>query len=137
MQSRGRRERQGHWPHLHNPILCTHLPASSNMSTYLDFIIISVKIQSNALFAARAPPASSQSRRRPMGVFEPHIGQQPPSLRLALPRLRGRRGRRFCSQLAAWLVGWPGRYHLISHKCMESGLGIWHLRKTKTNHLRG
>ena len=78
--------------------------------------------------AARAPPTSSQSRRRPMGVFEPHIGQQPPSLRLALPRLRGRRGRRFCNQLAAWLVGWPGRYHLISHKCMESGLGIWHLR---------
>ena len=72
-----------------------------------------------------------------MGVFEPHVGQQPPSLRLALPRLRGRRGRRFCNQLAAWLVGWPGRYHLISHKCMESGLGIWHLRKTKTNHLRG
>ena len=37
MQSRGRRERQGHWPHLHNPILATHL--TSSIATHRQFFI--------------------------------------------------------------------------------------------------
>ena len=37
VQSRGRRERQGHWPHLHNPILATHL--TSSIPTHRQFFI--------------------------------------------------------------------------------------------------